>query len=186
MWYDQPSVLGGHARLEEPDAVYLAVLEPIEGAAERPLPLVEQVAVARRVIMSVEDHPDAARLEGPEQAMLLEFIGVREAEHPAGVLVSGQYGQAAVTVAFFGDGGRLRGGERRFPGFPSPEADDTPQHSDQAEQDQKYKSLVHCDLGWMKLRYCCLNCQGVGTIKASKVCHISWHEGSETILSRVR
>lgn len=134
---------GGHARLEELDAMYLALLELIERTAERPLFIVEQVCVPRRIVIPVESDFYSMRLERLERLPVLEKVGARKAEHPARLPVPGHYRQTAVTVAFLGSVGCPCGGVRRIPGFPSPVADDKPQPRNNAEQDQKDKPLVH-------------------------------------------
>ncbi len=71
--------------------------------------------------------------------MVLEQVGVGEAEHVAGFPMPGQYRQTAVAVALFiamGIPGRFK---RRFPRFPSPVTDDMQQSPDNTEQNQENK-----------------------------------------------
>ena len=136
---------GVHARLEEPDAVYLAVLEAVEVAAESPLFPVEQVAVPRRIIEPVENHPYAVRLERSERLLPLEERGTGKGEHPAGVPMARHHGQTAVTVALPGGIGLPRGGKRHLAGLPSPEPDDRKQETDKAAQNHKPNSCFHHD-----------------------------------------
>lgn len=87
--------------------------------------------------MPVKGHSDAARLERLEGWMILEQVGVGEAEHTAGIPMPGQYRQPAVAVALFIAIGIPGCFKRRIPSFPSPVTDDTPQHPDNTEQSQE-------------------------------------------------
>lgn len=89
--------------------------------------------------MPVKGHSDAARLERFEGWMILEQVGVGEAEHSAGIPMPGQYRQPAVVVALFIAIGIPGCFKRRIPGFPPPVTDDTPQHPDNTEQSQENK-----------------------------------------------
>ena len=88
-------------------------------------------------------HAYAARFERLEWLPFLKKAGTGEAEHPAGVPMAGQYRQAAVAVVFFVIVSHPCGGERRICGLPSPVTDDTPQYTDNAEQDQKHQPRIH-------------------------------------------
>lgn len=52
--------------------------------------------------------------------------------------MTGHNRQTAIAVALSGSVGHPCGGIRRLSGFPFPESDDTPQHTDKAEQEQEY------------------------------------------------
>lgn len=88
--------------------------------------------------MPVKDHPYAVRLERLERKMVLEPLGVREAEHTAGIPMTGYDRQTAIAVALPGVIGHPCGSIRRLSRFPPPIADDVPQHTYKAEQNQEY------------------------------------------------
>lgn len=56
--------------------------------------------------------------------------------------MTGHYSQTAVTATLFRIVSHPCSGKCGFSGFPSPVTDDTPQHTDNAEQECEYKSLV--------------------------------------------
>lgn len=74
--------------------------------------------------MPVKDHPYAVRLERLERKMVLEPLGVREAEHTAGIPMTGYDRQTAIAVALPGVIGHPCGSIRRLSRFPPPIADD--------------------------------------------------------------
>lgn len=70
--------------------------------------------------MPVEYDAYSVETERLERMPVLVKVGMGEAEHPAGILVSGHHSQPAIVVTFFGfvckHGGRKCG----ISGFPSP------------------------------------------------------------------
>lgn len=102
----------------------LTLLEGIEGAAELPLRIVKQLFVSRWIIVPVEYDTCSVEAERLERLPVLEKSGMGEAEHPAGILVSGHHSHSAVTVTPLGTVRKHGGGKCGIPDFPPPVPDD--------------------------------------------------------------
>lgn len=70
--------------------------------------------------MAVERHAYATETERLERMPVLVKIGMGEAEHTAGIPVSGHHSQTAVAVTVLGFIGEQGSGKSGFPGFLPP------------------------------------------------------------------
>lgn len=118
---------GGHTCLEKLDAVYLSLLEPVDGTAECPLCFIEKIIVPGRIVIAVKCNPDSTELERFERMPVVEPVGIHAAEHTAGVSMSGHHRHTAIAFPFVFPACASCGCIRRFPGFPPPESDDMQQ-----------------------------------------------------------
>lgn len=134
---------GGHTCLEELDAVYLSLLEPVDETAECPLCFVEKIIVPGRIVIAVKCNPDSTELERLERPPVIKPFRMHTAEHTAGVSMYGHHRHTAIAFPFVFPAGVPCGCIRRFPGFPPPEGDDMQQSYNQTEQDQKQQLRFH-------------------------------------------